>query len=91
MVTDAYQKAQIEQLEMICARLETDVDNLRIEIGRLKAGVHLQHEACSHDNATINVGGNILTVDCPKCGWKQRSTWVSNHPGESWQTEDVEQ
>jgi hypothetical protein len=75
-MNDAYHKAQIEQLEMICARLETDVDNLRIEIERLKAGVHLQRVA---DAKAAREAAVKVAVD-----------FVGDFVGESWQAEDVE-
>jgi hypothetical protein len=84
--------AQIEQLEMICARLETDIDNLRIEIGRLGLEVKPYDEApiCRHTNMEMTAGTlSTYRYNCPDCGVVfHRDTPFVDRPGESWQEVD---
>ena len=109
-MNDAHLLAQIEQFEMVLDRLECDVDNMRIEIGRLKMGI------CQHNYEQTTSAGAIIHR-CIKCGhtvgdhsgeswqiapdkpetdidtetkdmrWKRKP---HNHPGESWQTDDLQ-
>ena len=66
-MTSAYDKAQIEQLDMRLSQMIDDCALMKVEIGLLRAMVQLP------------------TTITPR-----QIDELKNHPGESWQTEDVQ-
>ena len=84
-MNNAYLKAQIEQLEMICNRIYDDVERLEFELAKLKAAVAVHPGESRHPPigrfgcALVDAEGNIIG--------DSHKRYI--HPGESWPRYDA--